>query len=599
MDALPPELLAQVLANSTPRTALAARRASSQLRGLGAEAIAELRAHDAELPPRAWQVFPHATRLSTSSSGRDANVRRYLSRLLALCASLPPRVEQISIADASIWGMPRWATVEHRALARGLVASACSASLQRLDMQQLTSTTAADILMSSLPRLRRLALNVCQELPPEDATARSLLQREHQVPPHFLPPPEPVVWRPQAARGSQLAELSLSCTADVLLDLSGLGCAAGLRRLSLSNCSVVCPDGIAGLGALRQLVVYDPHPAALLCDMPGEPRPALCRRCWRPGPQRQGSLPCCGWRRPAPSSAARVLESPAAAPIRAAGFAALSELRELEMCCTPCSEAGWRALASLPKLQSVLLGGLALGEAPPSGVTRLQLAGEPLALPLPRAALPGCLARQLPRLQELRAGACELQQLCLALRGHPALRVLEAAGGAGGGAPWPRGLLASLPALAELRLHARAGDELLADVGACGALTSLGLVLAGSSPAGRAALGAARCAPLLRELQLEDPERPLSAAEAAALLGGGGLPRLARAQLALQLPPAAAAAAASPQVATQLVEELLRREALPRGLACSCSWSSLPRQHRASGGWYASCKLELEKPRAG
>jgi hypothetical protein len=269
------------------------------------------------------------------------------------------------------------------------------------------------------------------------------------------------------------------------------------------------------------------------------------------------------------------------------------------MCCTPCSEAGWRTLAGLPKLQSVLLGGLALGEAPACGVTRLVLAGEPLALALPRAALPGCLARQLPRLQELRAGGCELQQLCAALRDHPALRALEAAGGAaGGGAPWPRGALASLPALAQLRLRARAGDDLLVEVCACEALTSLGLLLAGSSPGGRAALGAARCAPLLRELQLEDCERPLGASEAAALLGSGGLPRLGRARLALALPPAAAAAA-PPQAAAQQVEALLRREGLPPGLACSCSWSSLPRQHRASGGWYASCVLELSTPGAG
>jgi hypothetical protein len=186
--------------------------------------------------------------------------------------------------------MPHWATVEHRALADGLVAY--------------------------------LALNVCQELPPEEASARSLLQHEHQVPAHFLPPPEPLVWRPQAAPGSQLA--GLSCTADVLLDLSGPG-VTGLRRLSLSNCSIVCPGEPLRAAA----------PAACCCH-------------------RRGTGPCGAWRLAPPHTErtgscveacpARPRAPPPPHPPGPQAFAALSE--------PPCSEAGWRALASLPKLQS-------------------------------------------------------------------------------------------------------------------------------------------------------------------------------------------------------------------------------------------------------
>lgn len=110
---------------------------------------------------------------------------------------------------------------------------------------------------------------------------------------------------------------------------------------------------------------------------------------------------------------------------------ALTNLQHLKALRTPCNATAWAALATLSKLQTVEVQSLELGiAAPASGVTRLMLCHELYLLYDPDQLL-GCLARQLPQLQQMYlgvAGGTELmvKVLVIALYGHQQLRELEA-----------------------------------------------------------------------------------------------------------------------------------------------------------------------------
>ncbi len=118
----------------------------------------------------------------------------------------------------------------------------------------------------------------------------------------------------------------------------------------------------------------------------------------------------------------------------------LTQLRELELPQLECSSALWQRLAAAcPGLQRAWFLSLALRDAEPLGLLRLQLhahtryawerpgVAQPLQLEGPAAAQPeGCLERLMPRLQELAVGASGPHAWsAAAAAGHPELQRLQ------------------------------------------------------------------------------------------------------------------------------------------------------------------------------
>jgi hypothetical protein len=289
-----------------------------------------------------------------------------------------------------------------------------------------------------------------------------------------------------------------------------------------------------------------PQQSALQIDLSGISSASKLRQLTITGPARISDMSALG----ALSSMQQLTieQQPSLPPAAAAGLRGLhQELQQLRVPKVDCCAAAWRALASLPKLETIELCSICIDEHAPAAGALTKLVGQQaggsarLHLQQPSALLPGCLARQLPQLQELSATGSNVAELAAALGGVTNLRRLRAAARGDAGREWPGGLLARLPQLQALDLTVAQQDlgDLLADVAQCGGLTEL-RVMAGPSDegavaevAGLAALAAGPCGGSLQVLTLWQAAG--EAGEAVQVLAGH-MPALRSALLGLRCP---------------------------------------------------------------
>jgi hypothetical protein len=473
-EALPPELLSQLLSTSSVRTIINARAASSILRGPASQLVVELRAPDGSLPPKSWHVFCSATRLRT---GEGSPAAGYPANLLQLVPALPARLEELRIlAGPAGCRSYEWGPEEGANLAAALAAAECSGALRLLWIRPGLRPAAADQLLQRLPSLRHLALQVM------GGTWQAVDR-----------------WRPAApAAAAQLTALELDCSGWVDLDLAGLLGATRLRKLSVSGCNSVKlrpPSAISELAALQQLGVR--------CSGNSTPElPVCCLQ--RLHQLRHLSMPDMrcrtqGW----------------------AALAGLPALRSVEMysidICAGAPPAA--ALASITRAPGLFCQ-LAL----------LDGEGNDLLFE-PERDNAGLLRDVLPQLERLHAAPQDWQALLRALQGARALRELRLSGALDRPSrPWAGQQLHALAGLQDLWLLAVGQDPklLLADVALCRGLTKLryepvGELAArgdGRSAAALALLAAGPCSGSLQSIGMDAEDGPLPTAAVAQLLKG-------------------------------------------------------------------------------
>ncbi len=397
---------------------------------------------------------------------------------------------------------PAWSTEQGLALAHALLGSCCSAGLRALCVEERLPPAAAEALLGGLAALREASLSVggCQQPPSEDKSGGS--SRALAWP-----------WRLDAdVRG--LESLTLRCNQSVLLDMASLAGAGRLTELVLVDCRK--PLNWAAAGALTSL------------------RSLALRQ-----------------------SASAIAPSVR----RLACLAPLQQLESLELVGGSCSAADWPHLAALPKLTFLKLHRLVVSEQQqaqqaqqqqqrarqlPSAIESLHIT-DCLAFQVEPGRAPGCLARQLPALQELVAQVECLDQLACALQGHPTLDLLLVTAYQDEQPPeraWPRQLLRQLPALQDVTLYDSRLEPgaLLADLAGCAALQSLHIEApeeqqpaALAAPGPLAALAVGEAARSLRRLHLGSSACVFEPREVAALLCGS-MPLLEEVQLAVAVP---------------------------------------------------------------
>jgi hypothetical protein len=228
-------------------------------------------------------------------------------------------------------------------------------------------------------------------------------------------------------------------------------------------------------------------------------------------------------------------------------LSSLQRLQNLELAGGTCSAADWPALASLPSLKFLRLHSLAVSEAhAPARVSSVHTSGGISLAAVPEGRRLGCLARQLPQLQELVTCAGTLQALAEALQGHPALQLLlvNTTWADAPGRAWPGGLLRQLPALQDITLYESelCAGQLIEDLASCPGLQSLHIeapeeqqprLVSAPGPLSALALGPA--ARSLVRVHIGASAAAFSPEEAAALLRGGA-PLLQELQLAIAVP---------------------------------------------------------------
>jgi hypothetical protein len=230
-----------------------------------------------------------------------------------------------------------------------------------------------------------------------------------------------------------------------------------------------------------------------------------------------------------------------------ARLAGLQRLQSLELAGGSCSAADWPALASLPSLSFLRLHSLAVSAAPaPAQLSSLHRSGDISLVAVPEAQRPGCLARQLPRLQELVTCADTLQALAESLQGHPALQLLlvNTTWADEPRRAWPGGLLRQLPALQDVTLYESelCAAQLIEDLAGCAGLQSLHIEAPEeqqprlvAAPGPLAALASGPAARSLVRVLIGASACAFAPGEVAALLQGGA-PLLQELQLAVAVP---------------------------------------------------------------
>lgn len=197
----------------------------------------------------------------------------------------------------------------------------------------------------------------------------------------FLAPLSSTTWRPSADLSS-LAYLKIWSTMIPIFDLAGLSTARQLQHCEILSETFTGLSALSSLASLQSLHL---------------------------------------------SSVQQIEVTPAQALAISAGLQQLSSLTATNF---NWPAASWAALASLPSLADIHLHNVTIDAAAPAAAAATSLACHRLHLEQqPEGLLPGCLARQLPRLQRLSVSntgtvAC-LQQALAALRGHTALQRLR------------------------------------------------------------------------------------------------------------------------------------------------------------------------------
>ncbi len=553
---------------------LQARRSCAQLRQPAAAVVEGLLAADGLLPgPQPWLTFQEATRLTSRparpSPQSDAlqAACRYLGNLLHTVSHLPARLEQLEVEAAGSGG-PCWTPRQGMQLARALLASRCSRGLRSLVLQEPIPPAAAEALLQGLTALlgAELALHPANasssgsDSSSDSGSAGEGSQRRRQQQDRAAQPvgsPVPGLpctraWRPSVDLPS-LERLALHLPRGLQLDMACLASATSLTELVLVDCPKPLHwSCVSALTSLTGLALRQSSPPI------------------RDGVRHLGCL------------------------------AALQQLQSLELVGASCSAEDWRVLAALPQLQYLQLHEVVVSEQQrPCSITSMQVTGG-IELELPEALLPGCLARQLPRLQELVVWAEGLEQLAEALQGHPALQTLlhNCMQAAPPEVAWRRQLLRQLPALQELTLFESRLQpcQLLADLAGCTGLQALYIEapdewdpqLAPQGPGPLAALAASAAAASLRSVHVGPSACAFAPGEVAALLQGG-LPLLERVHLAVLVP----GELADEQQVERLLPALLAWHglSLPEGAALQCHEVA----RRDGAGLVAAVTLQLAR----
>jgi hypothetical protein len=471
-----------------------------------------------------WVKFSAARKVLVTPPGR-CTAAEYLHVVQQLLAELPSRIHEICIKRLQGQGY-RWPPGDSALFVQQLLTAAFASSLRCLTLDQGITTAAANTILSQLPSLQQVSLLISDA--PNSTDTRST-QR----------------WHPSADL-AHLTALNLRCSSSLLVDISGLGSATRLQALHISDAAADSLPALSLLTALQDVSIEVSTRSAALPS-------AQC-------------------------------------------FATLRQLRTLSMPQVECSAATWRALASLPSLQTIELDKLTIdASAPPAAVTALRKRqpscveqyGACATLQLQHAAqeLRGCLARQLPCLQQLAAASPSLSDLATALQGHSGLRQLHFFGSSDTDVAWPAPLLCQLPALQRLTLEStrRAPDALLADASQCSRLTQLCLQAhyqaADVTATGLAALAAGPCRSSLRELVGD--VRGVGPAAAAVLLRA--LPRLCEATMWLSLPEAG--------LGSRECEELLQQVLAQQGVAAAWVPRARTRSYPDRASWRCSFAL--------
>ena len=244
---------------------LKARQACAALREPAADRIETLHAPGCCLPPEAWRAFRNAKSLVVRPRKGDPGGQ--LERLLGLLASLPPRLESLTI-EANLELAEEGAAGEEeeggavdliteveqsKRLARALPECPCAASLRHLSCQQRLSHAASTALAQRLPELCSLSLVVSNFGEEETSGSEDLDSDESEDGAE-----EGTTW-PSAAL--QVGLTSLAVAADntlVTIDCARLAAAQQLRCLSIGNTDELRhPEALAQLAALTSLHLWD------------------------------------------------------------------------------------------------------------------------------------------------------------------------------------------------------------------------------------------------------------------------------------------------------------------------------------------------------
>jgi hypothetical protein len=490
------ELLEQVLRLAhDPRTILNALAASKALRLAAAQLIDCIVVHELAPPAHTWESFHRATRVRIHRS-RDGN--EHLDFLGLVLATLPSRITAIEDLDDE---STEWTTPSQQAslgFAQALVASACCSNLLSVKLSSgLLTPEAADIILQGLPRLQEARLSI-------DASQASA-------------PGQQQVWSPKAQSCQDLAHLQISYDG-LSLDLSGLSSATKLQRLSVY---LVAATNLAGLQALTNLQHLDLASTeclaaswAVLAKLPkldtlevqtleisaSAAAAAVTSLRVKENFALQhddAQLPGCLARqlpqlqhvKLGPQPAIWWVGGPQGADMRLArALQGHQQLKQLHAPTVKVSAAAWALLAALPMLETADVRQVSIDAAAPAAaaLTNLQCRGL-LRLWHTAQQVRGCLTRQLPQLQHLRAYRAHVLALAAALAGHQELQHLrsyhdEAAGPSAG---WGQDVLAELASCSQLQeLELKCYDVVV-------------------TAAGCAALAAGACRESLRVVRLE------------------------------------------------------------------------------------------------
>jgi hypothetical protein len=267
---LPIELLEAICGHCSVQALVKARLACTALREPAADRIETLQAPGCCLPPVAWRVYPKATSAVVKPCKGDRGGQ--LERLLGLLASLPQRLESLTIqgnagegTEEAVGGgsaaFDRFLVddvEQSRQLERALLESPCAAGLHHLTCKQRLCPAASTALAQGLPELRSLSLVVSCLGQGEESSSESDDPDADEL--EDGSDDEEATW-PSAALQVGLTSLVVaadnSCGRTVRVDCARLAAAQQLRCLSIDNTDTLRhPEALAQLTALTSVHLW-------------------------------------------------------------------------------------------------------------------------------------------------------------------------------------------------------------------------------------------------------------------------------------------------------------------------------------------------------
>lgn len=251
MADLPLAILVDMLSKVDLRTLLNARASSSYLKAAATAAVQGLLAINGQMPSAALARLPAATRLTVTTEGVSndgVDMDSFLLTLLDLINRLSSRIHAL-ILKVSL-GFDRWGSQPSMKLANALQLAPIGETIRTLSLQPGISAAAANHLLCELPQLQHAAFEV------------TCCSGEQQASPAgFVIKDGTWYWSLPTAGVTQLRSLDVSCSGQVVLDLSLL---AGATRLtSLCTRSSFTQQNLPSLAnnhSLQTIIIHDTTP---------------------------------------------------------------------------------------------------------------------------------------------------------------------------------------------------------------------------------------------------------------------------------------------------------------------------------------------------